>query len=240
METRQFLTISIVLFLIAGVGSYLSLTGAFDKKDSPAQQTLDESLAQQANETNVESSTEETTNMMSKKKTYSSAPDLQLKPNVDYKAVLKTSAGEITVDLFEKEVPLTVNNFVFLANEGFYNETVFHRVIKGFMIQGGDPVGNGTGGPGYRFKDEPFENDYTVGTLAMANAGPDTNGSQFFIMHQEVDLPKNYVIFGRATDEASLKVIDALANSPVEPNLFGESSKPVTPINLESVTILEN
>ncbi|MBI2414283.1 peptidylprolyl isomerase [candidate division WWE3 bacterium] len=176
------------------------------------------------------------------KKTYSLAPTLILQPNVDYKAILKTTAGDITVDLFEKKVPSTVNNFVFLAREKFFDGTVFHRIIKDFMIQGGDPSGNGTGGPGYRFNDEEFDDEYTAGTLAMANSGPNTNGSQFFIMHKDFPLPKNYVIFGRVIDADSLKVIDTLANTEVKANSFGEKSQPVSFANttLKFVEILEN
>ncbi|PIU73929.1 peptidylprolyl isomerase, partial [Candidatus Roizmanbacteria bacterium CG06_land_8_20_14_3_00_34_14] len=100
-------------------------------------------------------------------------------------AVLHTEKGDMTVSLNTNDTPKTVNNFVTLAKKGFYNGTIFHRVIKGFMIQGGDPKGDGTGGPGYKFDDEPFTGEYTRGTIAMANAGPDTNGSQFFIMHAD-------------------------------------------------------
>ena len=112
-------------------------------------------------------------------------PKLSIDQNKTYQAVLKTTVGDIVIDLYVDKTPITVNNFVYLANKGFYNNTVFHRVVNGFMIQGGDPVGNGTGGPGYQFDDEPFEGEYTRGTVAMANSGPNTNGSQFFIMHQD-------------------------------------------------------
>ena len=112
------------------------------------------------------------------------------------------------------DAPVTVNNFTFLAREGFYDGGGFHRVIKDFMIQGGCPKGDGTGGPGYRFQDEPVNRRYVKGTLAMANAGPNTNGSQFFIVHgDDVGLPPNYTIFGMLT--GGLDVLDSLANSPV-------------------------
>ena len=117
-----------------------------------------------------------------------------------YSATLETSSGTIVVDLFAKEAPTTVNNFVFLARDGFYDGTVFHRVIADFMIQGGDPTGSGRGGPGYRFEDEtkgsPFK--HKVGSLSMANAGPNTNGSQFFITHVETGwLDGKHTIFGQ-------------------------------------------
>ena len=133
---------------------------------------------------------------MNQPKTYSQPPAMAIDVSKTYTATLVTNKGTMKIALFVKETPVTVNNFVFLARDGFYNNTVFHRIIKGFMVQGGDPLGNGTGGPGYKFNDEKITRNYTRGTLAMANSGPNTNGSQFFIMHADNDLPKNYVIFG--------------------------------------------
>jgi cyclophilin family peptidyl-prolyl cis-trans isomerase len=119
-------------------------------------------------------------------KQYSTPPAMQIDPNKKYTAIFHTDKGDITVDLFAAQAPVTVNNFVFLAREGFYNNTTFHRVIGGFMAQGGDPTGTGTGGPGYRFNDErgalSLKHD-SEGILSMANAGPNTNGSQFFITY---------------------------------------------------------
>ena len=117
-----------------------------------------------------------------------------------YKATFDTTKGSIVCDLFVKDAPKTVNNFVFLAREGFYNGTVFHRVIADFMVQGGDPTGTGRGGPGYRFEDETKgnPNKHKVGTLSMANAGPNTNGSQFFITHVVTDwLDGKHTVFGQ-------------------------------------------
>ena len=156
-----------------------------------------------------------------------------------YSAVLRTSQGEIVIDLNAHQTPKTVSNFIELSKSGFYNKTVFHRVVKGFMIQGGDPKGDGTGGPGYYFADEPFTGDYLRGTVAMANTGqPSTNGSQFFIMHQDYPLPKTYVIFGQVTK--GMEIVDKIAEAPVTANAFGESSKPVTPVVVSSVEIQEN
>ena len=111
---------------------------------------------------------------------------MQIDPKKHYKAIMHTNKGDIEIELFAAQAPVTVNNFVFLAREGFYNGTTFHRVINGFMAQGGDPTGTGTGGPGYKFRDEPgalaLKHD-RIGILSMANAGPNTNGSQFFITH---------------------------------------------------------
>jgi len=174
---------------------------------------------------------------MSSRKEYSQPPALSIDTQKKYKARLTTNVGEVVIDLFASETPVAVNNFVFLAREGFYNGVTFHRVIKGFMIQGGDPKGDGTGGPGYQFPDEPVTKDYTRGTVAMANAGPNTNGSQFFIMHQDYDLPKNYVIFGQVAE--GIETVDTIAESPVESSGF-ETSKPVTPTVIETVEIEES
>jgi len=151
--------------------------------------------------------------------------------------ILHTEKGNITLKLTTGKTPKTVNNFVTLAKKGFYNKTIFHRIIKGFMIQGGDPRGNGTGGPGYKFNDEPFTGEYIRGTVAMANSGPNTNGSQFFIMHTNNPLPKNYVIFGKVI--SGMETVDAIAESPVQPSSSGESSSPITPVKILSVEIKE-
>lgn len=164
-------------------------------------------------------------------------PEMQIDSNKQYMAVLNTSAGEIKIELNAQQAPKTVNNFVYLARQDFYNQTIFHRTIKDFMIQGGDPQGDGTGGPGYEFDDEPFEGEYKRGTIAMANAGPNTNGSQFFIIHQDYDLPKNYVIFGQVI--AGLKVVDQIAQAPVKAGDGGENSQPVNPVMIKSVEITE-
>ncbi|MBI2552666.1 peptidylprolyl isomerase [Candidatus Uhrbacteria bacterium] len=154
-----------------------------------------------------------------------------------YTAVLLTSAGTIAIELNAAQTPITVNNFVYLARSGFYNGTPFHRAIRGFMIQGGDPQGDGTGGPGYQFNDEPFTGAYLRGTVAMANAGPNTNGSQFFIMHADYPLPRSYVIFGRVV--SGLDVVDTIATAPVTRAFSGESSKPLVPVFVQKVEIAE-
>lgn len=169
-------------------------------------------------------------------KTYTTQPAMTLDKNKSYGAILKTSEGDITIELNTKETPITVNNFVFLAKEGFYNGVIFHRIIKGFMIQGGDPTGTGMGGPGYEFNDEKFVGEYTKGTVAMANAGPNTNGSQFFIMHKDVPLQKDYVIFGKVIQ--GMEVVDRIANLPVK-SVNGENSTPVNPPVINSVEIIE-
>lgn len=161
---------------------------------------------------------------------------MNIDTNKKYSAVLHTTAGDITIEFTANKTPKTVDNFVTLARKNFYDGTIFHRVIEGFMIQGGCPEGNGTGGPGYRFDDEPFDGEYARGTVAMANAGPNTNGSQFFIMHQDNDLPKNYVIFGKVTN--GLDVVDKIATAEVTSSGW-EMSRPVEPVIVKSVDVIE-
>jgi cyclophilin family peptidyl-prolyl cis-trans isomerase len=158
---------------------------------------------------------------------------MEIDPQKQYTATLSTSQGDITIELFPQEAPQTVNNFVFLAGQGFYNGVIFHRTISGFMIQGGDPTGTGTGGPGYRFKDEPVKRRYTRGIVAMANSGPNTNGSQFFIMHADTGLPPNYTIFGQVTD--GLDAVDKIAEAPT-----GAQDRPRNPTSIESVSVQES
>ena len=163
-------------------------------------------------------------------KEYQKAPDLTIDKTKKYTATIQTSAGTMTAELFASEVPVTVNNFVFLANDHYYDGVIFHRVIEGFMIQGGDPTGTGRGGPGYRFNDEPVKRKYTRGTLAMANAGPNTNGSQFFVMHKDYGLPPNYVIFGKLTSGEN--VVDSIATAKT-----GANDRPVSPVSITGITI---
>lgn len=164
-------------------------------------------------------------------------PMIDFDQNKKYTAVLKTSEGDIAIEFNAKTTPNTVKNFVTLAKKNFYNNTIFHRVIKDFMIQGGDPKGDGTGGPGYRFADEKFEGEYTRGTIAMANAGPNTNGSQFFIMHKDYPLPKSYVIFGKVT--SGIEIVDKIAEAAVTTSTGGENSRPVSPVKVITVDIIE-
>ncbi len=150
---------------------------------------------------------------------------------------LKTNFGEVQFETYDADAPKTVENFIGLASKGFYNNLIFHRVIKGFMIQGGDPKGNGMGGPGYEFADELNPNTesgkagYKKGVVAMANAGPNTNGSQFFIMLADYPLPYNYTIFGKVIK--GQEVVDAIGNTQI-----GANDKPVKPIIMEKVTVI--
>ena len=169
---------------------------------------------------------------------YSAPPPMTIGINNEIIAKLHTSNGDVTVKMLQSDAPITVNNFVFLANEGYYDGVIFHRIISGFMIQGGDPTGTGMGGPGYSFQDEPVTRDYLAGTVAMANAGPNTNGSQFFIMHQNGNLPKNYTIFGEVIE--GMDVVDTIANLEVTMSRSGEMSQPVNPPTILSIDISEN
>jgi peptidyl-prolyl cis-trans isomerase B (cyclophilin B) len=133
-------------------------------------------------------------------KQYSTPPAMSIDPSKKYVATFETSRGTIVADLFAKDAPKTVNNFVFLARDGYYDGTVFHRVISNFMIQGGDPTATGRGGPGYKFEDETKGNPHKhqPGSLSMANSGPNTNGSQFFITHVKTDwLDGKHTVFGK-------------------------------------------
>lgn len=170
-------------------------------------------------------------------KTMQKPTTLSIDTKKKYQAVLKTTAGDITIDLAADKTPITANNFIVLARANFYDNVIFHRAIEGFMIQGGDPEGTGSGGPGYRFDDEKFEGEYLRGTVAMANAGPNTNGSQFFIMHKDYPLPKNYVIFGKVS--TGIEVVDKIATAETTVAFGGEKSKPVNPVKITSVEIIE-
>ena len=189
-------------------------------------------------ENNIEVNETTEVTEMTYDKTYTSPPTMTINVESSYTAEIETSSGSITIDLFTDVAPNTVNNFVTLSSDGYYNDVIFHRVIKGFMIQGGDPSGTGHGDmgkyPGYDFEDE-LENpmNYERGIVAMANRGPNTNGSQFFIMHADYPLPYQYTIFGKVTE--GLETVDAIANVQT-----GENDKPVDEIVILSVKITEN
>ncbi|HEV2296450.1 MAG TPA: peptidylprolyl isomerase [Tepidisphaeraceae bacterium] len=137
------------------------------------------------------------------KKQYDKPPEMKIDPNKSYTATIDTTQGKIVLELFAKDAPKTVNNFVFLARDKFYDGIVFHRVIPNFMVQGGDPTGTGSGGPGYTFEDEVRDNPrkHQVGSLSMANSGPNTNGSQFFITHVKTDwLDGKHTVFGQVKE----------------------------------------
>lgn len=168
-------------------------------------------------------------------KQWNNPPEMVIDPSKRYTAQMETSMGSLTIALDPAAAPKTVNNFVFLAREGYYDGVIFHRIIQGFVIQGGDPTGTGRGGPGYRFADElPAAGRYEIGSLAMANAGPDTNGSQFFIISgpSGVGLPPQYSLFGKVVK--GLDVVDQM-----EKVRTGAGDKPVEDVVIQSVTITE-
>ncbi|GBD85111.1 peptidyl-prolyl cis-trans isomerase B [bacterium BMS3Abin02] len=147
-------------------------------------------------------------------KQYSNPPEITIDLSKTHTATVHTSHGDIEIEFYAEEAPQAVNNFVFLAREGFFDGAIFHRVVPGFVIQGGDPTGTGRGGPGYRFRDElDHPRSYTRSTVAMANSGPNTNGSQFFICLEDVGLPHAYTIFGKVTE--GMDAVDAIATTPL-------------------------
>ena len=210
---KKFLILSMLLFIFCGEDA---------TEETPVELTIE--------------STEEIE--MTYDKTYSAPPAMNINESGNYSAVIETSLGSIEIELFTDIAPITVNNFVNLSNDGYYDDVIFHRVIKGFMIQGGDPSGTGHGEmgkyPGYEFQDElnnPMQ--YEKGIVAMANRGPNTNGSQFFIMHVDYPLPYDYTIFGKVSN--GIDVVDAIANVQT-----GDMDKPVDDVVINSVDIKEN
>jgi cyclophilin family peptidyl-prolyl cis-trans isomerase len=165
-------------------------------------------------------------------KMYSQAPDMQIDINKTYIAKFETSMGNFEVELFTKDAPKTVNNFVVLSKDGFYDNLIFHRIIKDFMIQGGDPQGTGSGGPGYKFEDEFNSHKLVRGTLAMANSGPNTNGSQFFIITAEATdwLDGKHTAFGQVT--SGLDIVMNMGNVET-----AGADKPVTEVKINKITI---
>ena len=171
---------------------------------------------------------------------WTAAPAMTIDKSKTYTANISTNYGNIIVQLLAKEDPITVNNFVFLSRQGFYNGVTFHRVVKGFMIQTGDPTGTGSGNPGYKIPDEKVTRDYVAGTLAMANTGqPNTGGSQFFITLVDATtmLTKSYTIFGVVT--SGFDVVTKIGNVPVKANIVGELSMPTVDVHINTVTITE-
>ena len=166
---------------------------------------------------------------------FSSPPPMVIDPAKSYTARMETSMGDLTIELDAASAPLTVNNFVFLATNRYYEGVIFHRIIQGFVCQGGDPEGSGRGGPGYKFADEDVTKPYELGSVAMANAGPNTNGSQFFLISgpSGVRLPPQYNHFGRITE--GLDVLDRMEKVPT-----GPGDRPREDVVINRVTITES
>ena len=186
----------------------------------------------------LETTTSSTIGEQMSDKIYDSQPSMQIDVNKSYTAVIKTNLGDMTVEFFTEDAPNTVNNFISLSKDGYYDNIIFHRVISGFMIQGGDPSGTGHGDygkfPGYEFQDElNNQRPYEKGILAMANRGPNTNGSQFFIMHVDYPLPYSYTIFGQVVD--GFDVIDKIASVETD-----SADKPTTDVVITTIEVTEN
>ena len=167
-------------------------------------------------------------------KSYNAPPPMTIDPNKTYTATIDTTAGEIKLELYPKDAPNHVNSWVFLARDGFYDGVIFHRVIPGFMIQGGDPTGTGSGGPGYRVPAEFNKRKHTRGVLSAARTNdPNSAGSQFFLMHAtSPHLDGQYSVFGQVTD--GLEVIDKIVNAPKDAN-----DRPNNPTKIVKITIAE-
>ncbi|TVX99667.1 peptidylprolyl isomerase [Paenibacillus cremeus] len=226
---------------LAAAALFASLLTGCGTKQTPApsgQQAAPQNTSQPAGQTTGQTNagTGQAT-----KKTWSSPPQMTIDPNKSYKATVTTSKGTFTIELYAKDAPKTVNNFVFLSKEGFYNNVTFHRIIQSFMIQTGDPQGNGTGGPGYKFEDEKTSYKYEPGIVAMANSGPNTNGSQFFICTGEdsknLNKMPNYTIFGKVTE--GMDVVSKIAATPVKQGNEPTPSLPTEKVTINSVAISE-
>jgi cyclophilin family peptidyl-prolyl cis-trans isomerase len=172
---------------------------------------------------------------------WTGAPEMKIDPSRTYFATIETNRGDIVIQLYADIAPNTVNNFICLATEDYYDGVIFHRIMRDFMIQTGDPTGTGRGGPGYQINDElpGDELNYVPGSVAMANAGPNSGGSQFFINHKNnsANLQKNYTIFGQVVE--GMDVVKTIAEVPVSTNENGELSKPAVTITVLDITITE-
>ncbi len=217
----KYITVLVALIIITGAWFM------FDRKAEPVITTHD-AYSTTADATSVVASS--TTSVTST--THSSSTSSM------HTITIETSKGNIVFETYTNDAPKTSENFVTLANKGFYNGVIFHRVISGFMIQGGDPTGTGMGGPGYKFADElnpeteSYKKGYVRGTVAMANSGPNTNGSQFFIMHKDTPLPNAYTIFGHVI--SGMDVVDAIAAVQVN-----DADRPIQDVVIKKVTVAE-
>ena len=243
LRRRRLIRLGALALVIAAIVGWAVMSGRDEKTPTAAaEETQDEPTAQPTEDSDALAACGAEPPPPADPQQYKK-PEQVLEDGVDYAAVMHTSCGDISFDLFEEDASETVNSFVFLAREGFYDGLIFHRVIGNFVIQGGDPQGTGSGGPGYTIADEfPDKGrEYVFGTLAMANAGPGTTGSQFFfVVHEgpggETDEPAGldplYSLFGKA-DEDSFGVIKDISQVQLE----GE--RPVVPVYIESVEIIE-
>ncbi|UOF90547.1 peptidylprolyl isomerase [Fodinisporobacter ferrooxydans] len=230
--------------LVAGLLGISFITGCGASTTPSGQTPAGNTAKTDSNSSNAAKNPNATTGQKTatdqQQKSWSKPPAMTIDVNKTYDAVIQTNLGSFTIELLPKEAPVTVNNFVFLANQHFYDNIKFHRIIKSFMIQTGDPKGDGTGGPGYTFKDElPPKERYQPGIVAMANAGPNTNGSQFFICtgpdSEGLNQTPNYTIFGKVIQ--GMDVVQKIASVPVGPSPTGKVSAPKVPVYMKSVKI---
>jgi cyclophilin family peptidyl-prolyl cis-trans isomerase len=242
MRLDRIASLLAVLLLISAVVACGAEEDNQNEDDIPAPTTLSQGDADidsgcwtAADRVNTEGDSE-----LASPQQWSKPPEMQIDGSKTYTALVETNKGDFTIELLPAEAPLAANNFVCLARAGYYDNTPVHRIVAGFVIQGGDPTGTGSGGPGYRFNDEPVNLDYVKGTVAMANAGPNTNGSQFFVVLDNLTgkLPKNYTLFGQVSD--GMDVVDALGKVETTKGPSGEKSTPVEPVTIEKVTITES
>jgi len=225
----QLFTILVLVFAITGIFSY-----GYHYADVKWQ--VGDKLANYKSKIfKKESEKKVAENQTNERKTYTQAPEMQIDVAKKYIAKFETSNGNFEVELYADKAPKTVNNFVVLSRDGFYNGLTFHRIIQDFMIQGGDPSGDGTGGPGYKFEDEINDVKLVRGVLAMANSGEDTNGSQFFIVTKDATdwLDGKHTAFGKVTN--GLDVVMEIEKAEV-----GENDKPTSPVTINKITIEEN
>lgn len=227
------------VLVVAGLVLLINSSGNTNIDNAPVVANTPTELPKETNLEETESSnvTNRMTNqkMTAEQKIAIKAPAEMIDTSEGYTATLNTSLGSIVIELDVKNRPRTVNNFVYLARSGFYDDVVFHRVIDGFMIQGGDPLGTGTGGPAYKFADElTTPNSNTKGTISMANAGPNTNGSQFFInLVNNNYLDTKHTVFGKVT--GGMDVVEKIGRTPVDQN-----DRPLAPVTINSVEIVED
>lgn len=241
-KRRRFVNVVVALIAVAMLATLIVVwtgDGTTDTADDTTSTTADAGTAPETTAPAVTEGTApcpEPDGSSEQQRSFDGPPRMCIDPAATYTAEIETNKGTFTVQLDAERAPLTVNNFVFLARYHFFDGIIFHRIIEGFVIQGGDPEGTGTGGPGYEFPDElPQEGEYEKYSLAMANSGPDTNGSQFFVItgDQGVALPPNYSLFGKAID--GFDVIDEIATVPT-----GDGDRPVDEVRMEKVTITES
>ena len=228
-----FLALAAALLLVAGCGS--------DDTDKDSSKKSDDSSQKETSGGGDSGSDADLDKKVAKRAdSYKSAPSEKLDATKKYEVELDTDKGTIKIAVDPKVGPIAAANFVFLVKEGFYDGVKFHRILDDFMIQTGDPTGTGMSGPGYTIKDDDVKGTYERGVVAMANAGPDTGGSQFFIVQgSAVQLPPDYSIFGKVTDKASLATVDKIAGVKVEAGPNGEPSSPTKPVRIRTAKLVD-